>query len=160
FKGTPEMVESFFRGLADDVRRELSEVGIQSIEKLVGRNELLFQNPDVKLPRGVSVDLSQLVQSDIKMRARSRTIGGSVEIADSDASSLTTAIDQVCKPAIYEKAQVKASFVIRNTDRAIGARLSGKIARVYGDAGLADGTIELNFRGCAGQSFGAFNIHG
>jgi len=162
FNGTPDMVESFFRGLADDVRRHLSEIGFQSLGRIVGRSELLFQNPDLKLPRGASVDLTQLVRSDIRIQstARSKSNPSSVGNAGNGAGSLVGAIDQVCKPAISEKLPVKASFVIRNTDRSIAARLAGKIARVYGDEGLPDGTIELNFRGSAGQSFGAFNIAG
>jgi len=157
FNGTPAMVESFFRGLADDVRHHLSELGIQSLEKLVGRSELLFQNPDVKLPRGVSVDLRQMLGSDVRMKSVARSTGDRLS---RDAGSLASAIDMVCEQAISERTAVKASFVIRNTDRAIGARLAGQIARVYGDAGLPDGTIELNFLGSAGQSFGAFNIAG
>jgi glutamate synthase (ferredoxin) len=156
FNGTPESVESFFRGLADDVRGHLAELGIQSLERIVGRSELLFQNPDVKLPRGVSVDLTQLIRSDVRMKSVARSPG---ELSR-DAGSLASAIDLVYEQAISERAAVKASFVIRNTDRAIGARLAGQIARVYGDAGLPEGTIELNFLGSAGQSFGAFNIAG
>jgi glutamate synthase domain-containing protein 2/glutamate synthase domain-containing protein 3 len=156
FTGTPEMVVGFFRALADDVRELLAEVGFVSLDQIVGRSDLLTEKRDLKLPRNASVDLSPMFR-----RVPDKSIAVVAEGRfQSDSGSLSKAIDEACSNAIYDGSTVRASFEIRNTDRAIGARLAGAIARGYGDAGLPDGTINLKFAGSAGQSFGAFNITG
>ena len=157
FSGTPEMVVSFFQALAEDTRQLLAEIGFRSLGQIVGRSDLLSQKTSVKLPRKASIDLGPLF----------RRVGENVELSpvidspsDTDVSSLPGAIEKACSAAIYDGLTVEAAFEIRNTDRTIGARLAGSIARRYGDAGLPDGTINLKFTGSAGQSFGAFNITG
>ena len=92
-----------------------------------------------------------------KPRFASRQIDA---LARNSAGSLSNAIDEACAEAIPNGSAITAAFEISNTDRAIGARIAGTIARSYGDAGLPDGTIDLSFAGSAGQSFGAFNIAG
>jgi glutamate synthase domain-containing protein 3 len=77
-----------------------------------------------------------------------------------DVGSLLNRIKESCSAAIYEGSTFTASFEINNTDRTVGASVSGAIARRFGNAGLPDGTINLKFAGSAGQSFGAFNITG
>ncbi|HSE38729.1 MAG TPA: glutamate synthase subunit alpha, partial [Blastocatellia bacterium] len=156
FTGTPEMVVGFFRALADDVRKLLAEIGFVSLDQIVGRSDLLSQKTDLELPRNASVDLSPMFRragdTSIAFVAKGR--------CHSVAGSLSQAIEKVCSSAIYDGSTARAAFEIRNTDRAIGARLAGAIARRYGDTGLPDGTIYLKFAGSAGQSFGAFNITG
>src|SRR5262249_10520970 len=77
-----------------------------------------------------------------------------------ERSPLSKILDEACSEPIKDGVPIAEDFEIRNTDRAIGARLAGAIARRYGDAGLADATIDLRFVGSAGQSFGAFNVAG
>ena len=158
FTGTPEMVVSFFRGMAEDVRHLLAEIGFRSLDQIIGRSDLLSQKTDLKLPRNANIDLGPLLRrADGSGITASRQIDA---LARNSAGSLSNDIDEACSEAIPNGSTVTAAFEISNTDRAIGARIAGTIARSYGDAGLPDGTIDLSFAGSAGQSFGAFNIAG
>jgi glutamate synthase domain-containing protein 2/glutamate synthase domain-containing protein 3/glutamate synthase domain-containing protein 1 len=156
FIGTPEMVVSFFEGLAEDIRILLARNGLPSIETAIGRTDLLYQKKDIGLPRGTTIDLSAILQ-----RASEKSGVGSPKTTTlRKPSSLSAVLDETCAAAISDGVPIAGEFKIRNTDRAIGARLSGAIARSFGDSGLADGTIDLRFVGSAGQSFGAFNVAG
>ena len=156
FTGTPEMVVSFFRALSEDVRRLLAQSGVRSLDQIVGRCELLSQKTDAKLPRSAGVDLGPLFRR-VDVDSRPVSI---VTAPTKDVGSLLNRIKESCSAAIYEGSTFTASFEINNTDRTVGASVSGAIARRFGNAGLPDGTINLKFAGSAGQSFGAFNITG
>ncbi len=158
FPGTPEMVVSFFRAMAEEIRQLLADIGLRSLDQVVGRSDLLSQKTDLKLPRRASIDLGPLLRrADGNGLTASRLIDTP---AHNSAGSLSNAIEEACSEAIRDGSTIAAAFDIRNTDRAIGARIAGAIARRYGDAGLPDATINLSFAGSAGQSFGAFNIAG
>ncbi|MEK6408445.1 MAG: glutamate synthase large subunit [Acidobacteriota bacterium] len=158
FTGTPEMVVSFFRALAEDIRQLLAGIGVQSLDQIVGRSDLLSQKTDLKLPRSARIDLGPLLRrADGSGLTASRFMDSP---ARNSGGSLSNAIEEAGSEAIRDGSTVAAAFEIRNTDRAIGARIAGTIARRYGDAGLPDRTINLSFAGSAGQSFGAFNIAG
>jgi glutamate synthase (ferredoxin) len=158
FTGTPEMVVTFFRAMAEQTREILAELGFRSLDQVVGRTDLLSQKTDLKLPRNVNIDLGPLLRRADGSRFTASSLIDAP--ASHSASSLSNAIEETCAEAIRDGAAIAAAFEIRNTDRAIGARIAGAIARRYGDAGLPDGTIDLSFAGSAGQSFGAFNING
>jgi glutamate synthase (ferredoxin) len=156
FSGTPEMVVTFFTGLAEDIRSLLAKNGLSSIQAAVGRTDLLYQKTNVNLPRG-AVDISAILRT---AGETSLPCGPMTNAIRKERSSLSVILDQACSEAIRDGLPMAADFVIRNTDRAIGARLAGEIASRYGDSGLGDGSIDLSFVGSAGQSFGAFNVHG
>jgi glutamate synthase (ferredoxin) len=155
FTGTPEMVVSFFRALAEEIRQLLAEIGFASVDQIIGRSDLLTQK-SFTLPRDAKIDLRSMLN-----RAIASSLAPSKTTApNASAGSLAIAIESACSRAFDDGSTITAAFEIRNTDRAIGARLAGEIARRYGDTGLPDGTINLEFSGSAGQSFGAFNIDG
>ena len=158
FNGTPEMVVRFFQALAEDVRRRLAELGFRSMQEIIGRSDLLFQKNGMELPKPIDIDLKPMLRRAAGNESLSMPFDEMP--AAKLASSFSDAIDKASSNAIHIGSTATASFAIRNTDRAIGARLAGTIARRYGDAGLPDGTIDLRFEGAAGQSFGAFNIAG
>jgi glutamate synthase (ferredoxin) len=169
FTGTPEMVVKFFRALAEDVRHLLADLGFRSLDQIVGRSDLLRPKTNLNLPKAASFDLGpMLARAEARVEAR---VEGHPEghrsprrftaaTAARSASFLQDSIEQACSEAVESGLPVTARFEIRNTDRAIGTRLAGDIARRCGDAGLPDGMIDLRFVGSAGQSFGAFNIAG
>ena len=158
FTGTPEMVVRFFREMAEDIRRLLAEIGFHSLDQIVGRSDLLVQKTGLKLPRGGNIDLGPVLR---RAEASALTASRSTDApSQNSAGSLSNAIEEACSVAIRDGSRVDAAFEITNTDRAIGARIAGAIARRCGDAGLPDLTINLRFTGSAGQSFGAFNIAG
>lgn len=154
FTGLPERVEHFFRLLAEEVRQWLSYLGVRSLDEIVGRTDLLEQL-EVSPRPGVKVDLSRLLthaQYDGSHCAAQRLY--------ESPDSLATQMDGLLADAIANKTGGDHRFLIHNTDRSIGARLSGTIARAHGNHGMSDAPLNLRFRGTAGQSFGAFNAGG
>ena len=154
FTGLPERVEAFFRLLSEEVRQWLSYLGAKSLDEIVGRTDLLEQL-QVSPREGVHVDLSRLLkgaQYDAGHCAAQRLY--------ESPDSLATQLDGLLAEPIAKKTGGDHRFLIHNTDRSIGARLSGAIARAHGNLGMADAPLNLRFRGTAGQSFGAFNAGG
>jgi glutamate synthase domain-containing protein 2/glutamate synthase domain-containing protein 1/glutamate synthase domain-containing protein 3 len=158
FAGTPENVIRFFHSLAEDIRRLLANLGLRSLDEIVGRSDLLLQKSGVSSGKTASLDLSPILASVEGSEALPARFAGVRHQKQDD--SMNNLLAKTCAHAIHEEKQISASFEIRNTDRTVGARLAGMIASRYGDAGLPEGTIDLAFRGSAGQSFGAFNIAG
>ncbi len=154
FTGQPERVENFFRLLAEEVRQWLSVLGVRSLDEIVGRTELL-QQLEVSPRPGVRVDLSRLLHPVHQDRSAC-----AAERLYESPDSLATQLDGLMAAPIADKSGGEQRFLIHNTDRSIGARLSGAIARAHGNHGMSDAPINLRFRGTAGQSFGAFNAGG
>lgn len=154
FTGLPERVENFFRLLSEEVRQWLSYLGAKSLDEIVGRTDLLEQIDASPRP-GVRVDLSRLLKG-VQVDGESCAAQRLYESPD----SLATQMDGLLADAIAKKSGGDHRFLIHNTDRSIGARLSGAIARTHGNLGMADAPLTLRFRGTAGQSFGAFNAGG
>jgi len=154
FTGLPERVETFFRLLTEEVRGWLSRLGVRSLDQIVGRTDLL-QQIDYSPREGVHVDLSRLL-------AGARVEGGTcaAQRLYESPDSLACQLDGELAQAIGTKAGGDHRHLIHNTDRSIGTRLSGAIARAHGNHGMDDAPIQLRFRGSAGQSFGAFNAGG
>jgi len=155
FKGLPERAETYFRNVAEDVREWLAVLGLRSLDEAVGRTDLLEQTLHATR-EDVDVDLSRLLQRDPSHAA---AYCGSPAL-QAPPDGLAARLDTALAAAIDAGSGGEHSDVIRNTDRSIGARLSGRIARVHGDTGMATRPITLRLRGSAGQSFGAFNAGG
>ena len=152
--GKPEMVVAFLTHLAQHVRELLADLGYERLEDVIGRADLLAQLPPEEGQRAAGIDLSRMIAVvDPEGLQPHRSM---VQSNDRDEALLDDRIIEDVRSAIDGGAPLQRSYPIRNTDRSVGARLSGEIARRYGDTGLSDGSIELSFRGSAGQSFGAF----
>ena len=154
FTGLPERVENFFRLLSEEVRQWLSYLGARSLDEIIGRTDLLEQV--TTSPRaGVNVDLSRLLKG-----AHVDNSSCAAQRLYESPDSLATQLDGLLAEPIRNKSGGEHRFLIHNTDRSIGTRLSGAIARTHGNQGMADAPVNLRFRGTAGQSFGAFNAGG
>ncbi|HEX2184564.1 MAG TPA: glutamate synthase large subunit, partial [Chloroflexota bacterium] len=155
FAGTPEMVIHFFAHVAQDVRELLASLGARTLDEVIGRSDLLRHRQDDSLPRSRLLDLSAVLhQVDPEGRRPRRCLQ-----PRNDRTGYEPLDDEIIAqagPAIERGEAVSLRFPIRNSQRTVGARLSGEIARRYGDAGLPAGTVSLRFTGSAGQSFGAF----
>jgi glutamate synthase (ferredoxin) len=158
FAGKPEMVEAFFTSLAEEVRALLAHLGVRSIAEIIGRSELLIEKADVRLPRDVELQLQPLIAQADPGGARPRR--SMQERNGEPQASLGDRFLRDARAAIANTRSVTLDYPIGNTHRAVGARVAGEIARRYGNAGLAGATIDATFTGTAGQSFGAFAIHG
>ncbi len=155
FTGLPERVEHFFRNVAEDVRELLASIGARSLDEVVGRTDLLEQHLR-ETREGVDIDLSRLLARDPSHAAA--YCGAPALQAPPDG--LAARLDAALTGAIERGEGGEHADTVRNTDRSIGTRLSGLVARHHGNAGMADRPVTLRLTGSAGQSFGAFNAGG
>ncbi|MDR1331141.1 MAG: glutamate synthase large subunit [Tannerella sp.] len=158
FHGRHEYVVNFFTFLAREVREYLAEMGFAKLEDIIGRTDLLERKPLTGNRKHDLLDFAGLLHFPVEghtfaVRRTAKQIHRITEIKDRD-------IIRQSKDAIESRQAVSLDYAIANTDRAVGAMLSGIIAKKYGHAGLPDGTLNVRFKGSAGQSFGAFLAHG
>ena len=165
FTGTPDHVVNFFVFIANEVREILAELGFKSFNEIIGKRELLnFETADQHW-KAHGVDLSKLI---VPLEAAPNE---KFYNCQSQNHQLEKALDNILieksKRAIEEKQVVKIKSNIQNINRTVGAMLSGRIAKKHGHEGLPHNTINVNFTGSAGQSFGAwlskgvtFNLEG
>ena len=158
YPGTPEMVVNFMLGVANEVRAMLANLGHRSLNDIIGRPELLQPIDLEDYPKAAMLDLSEILTPADPTGTQPRY--HLQERNNRDDIPLDDRILVEAEEAIERKTSVQLSYSIRNTHRTVGAKLSGEIARRYGDAGLPDRTIQCHFEGSAGQSFGAFCISG
>ena len=158
FVGRSEYVVNFFRFLAREIRETLAEIGVRSLDEVIGRTDMLCVKADYTTPKTSHLDFSRLLYmpSEAKVNAIINVVPQKHDIDH----VLDRELISRAYPAIESGMPVELEFPIHNTDRSVGAMLSGVIARKYGNAGLSDGTISCTFHGSAGQSFGAFLAHG
>jgi glutamate synthase (NADPH) large chain len=154
FAGQPEHVINLFFFIAEQVRQYMAQMGFRKFDEMVGRVDMLDTRLATDHWKAKGIDLSSILYNpELPSRVARRCLKaqdhGLNEIMDH-------ALIEAAKPALEHQQAVEATFSIRNVDRTVGAMLGGQIARKYGSAGLLDNTIRLNFKGSAGQSFGAF----
>ena len=154
FKGQPEHVINFFFYLAEQVREYMAQMGFRKFDEMVGRVDMLETQAAVDHWKAKGIDLSSILYAP---PLPARVARHCVQAQD---HGLEQALDHqliaAARPALEKKTPVQASFAIRNVHRTVGTMLGGEIARRYGMEGLPDGTIQFDFTGSAGQSFGAF----
>jgi glutamate synthase (NADPH/NADH) large chain len=158
FIGLPDMVTNYFRFVAEDVRRILAELGVKRLEDLIGRTEYL-ERIEGLTERQNRLDLSPLL-SDTGLTDDADRFCVAERNPPHDKGELARRIEDDTREAVDQASGGRFEYAIRNSDRSIGARLSGAIARVHGNQGMVDHPIALDFTGTAGQSFGAFNAGG
>jgi glutamate synthase (ferredoxin) len=158
FPGKPEMVMSFFRYLAQEVRELLASLGLRSVEEAVGRTDLLRQRKTGN-PNADMLDLTPVLGAARMVAGNAIRHGGKRNSLPAE-ESLNDRIMHDTRGALAARGPVTLSYAVRNQDRSVGTRLAGAIGQIYGDKGLPTGTITVNLRGSAGQSFGAFNAPG
>ena len=155
FNGQPEHVINYLFLVAEEARAIMARLGIKSIDDLVGRTDLLSTEKVKQHWKSSQLDLSPLlvsaeeIRSDVEIR---KTID---QVHDID-SVIDHSLIKNCKDALNKKDRVEFNHEITNLNRATGAMLSHEIAKLWGEEGLPQDTIRVNFSGSAGQSFGAF----
>jgi len=158
FIGLPEMVMNYFRFVATEVRTHLSNLGVTRLEQIIGRVDMLEQLPG-ETRRHSRLDLSPLM-SDQGLGDEKARFCDETRNEPFDKGVLAESMMKIIMPAIHAKRGGEFEFAIRNDDRSIGARLSGEIARKYGNLGMADAPLTIRLHGTAGQSFGVWNVAG
>lgn len=158
FKGTVEMAMNFFRFVAEETRSWLAQLGVRSLEELVGRVDLLERLPG-NTPRQRKLDLSRLLSNDHIPADKPNTC--QVERNHPfDPGRLAEEMVRDTAETIAAKKGGEFSYRVTNCDRSIGARLSGEIAEQHGNQGMVSAPVTLNLTGTAGQSFGVWNVGG
>ena len=153
FKGTPEHVINFFFFVAEEVRTILAEIGVRSIEELIGQADLLAHAPRPGMAKAAGLDFSRLF---FKPDAPAEAIRWTERQKHPIDDVLDRALVAEAEPALTSGRPVVIETKVRSLNRTVGAMLSGEVAKRYGDEGLADDTILVKLTGTAGQSFGAF----
>ena len=156
FQGKVEYVVNFFTFLAQQVREYLAEIGVKSLKEIIGHTELIEVRTDTATDKQKTIDFARLLHKPDTDKALYWDRGAYTKVSGVKDEEIIRAAEA----AIEKGEEVNLDYAIKNTDRAVTTMLSGVIAKKYGETGLPDGTINIKFKGSAGQSFGAFAVHG
>ena len=158
YRGKVEHVVNFFTFMAQGLREIMAELGFRSIAEMVGQSQCLEFREDVNHWKYKGVDLSPILykQEPEEGDSLSQTIGQQHLIHD----IIDRKLIKDAAAALADCEKVKLSYPIVNTDRSVGAMLSNEISKIYKGEGLPEGTIDVKFKGSAGQSFGVFTAKG
>ncbi|SQI43200.1 Glutamate synthase [NADPH] large chain precursor [Leminorella richardii] len=157
YHGLPERVMNYFRFIAEETRRIMAELGVAQLTDLIGRTDLLIEL-DGFSAKQQNLDLSSLLAC--AQPHPGKALYCTENNPPFDKGTLNQTLLSQATPFVQAKQSKSFYFDIRNTDRSVGAALSGAIARQHGDQGLAGDPIRVNFSGTAGQSFGVWNAGG
>ena len=174
FRGSYKHLINYFKFLAEEVREYLAEMGYTSLNDIIGHTELIVRrkNEDVMAVDEDDTDSKKAVKFieektdllDFSRLLHRETGHCTLYNTTQQIHDLDNVLDQQiingAQKAIEKQEEVNLDYAIKNTDRAAGAMLSGLIASKYGEAGLPDKTVNVKFKGSAGQSFGAFLVNG
>lgn len=152
FKGSADHLVNYFTFLATEVREIMASLGFRTIEEMVGQYQCLTKREDVKHWKHKNIDISEFlykIETELPL-VKSEPQENGLE------DSLSWKMLEVSQEALKKKGQVSAEFEIKNTDRAVGTILSHELTKIYHSEGMPEDSLIFNFKGTAGQSFGAF----
>jgi len=158
FKGKPEHVVNFMYFVAQELREIMAKLGFRTIDEMVGKVEKLDRNTAIEHYKSRGIDLTPILHKV--------EVDADVDIFNTETQDhqLERALDfeiiDKAHPALFRKEPTVLDLKINNENRAVGAILSNEISKIYGAQGLPENTLKINFKGSAGQSFGAFATKG
>ncbi len=158
FIGLPEMVINYFKFVAQECRELMAQMGVRTIAEIIGHTDLLRVLPGETL-RQRKLDLQPILANSALVTDRPQYCVDPRN-APFDQGALAETMVADMRSAIDAKSGGEFSYEVRNYHRSIGARISGQIARRWGNYGMSDAPIQVNLRGSAGQSFGVWNAGG
>ncbi|MGB8705150.1 MAG: glutamate synthase large subunit, partial [Gillisia sp.] len=158
FTGTPEHVINFLYFVAQELRQIMADLGFRTINEMVGQNQKLDMNRAIDHYKAQGIDLSKILYKPAIKD------GTPLHNTGTQNHNLENVLDfeilSKAHPAIYRKEPMSLDFRISNINRTTGAIISNEISKMHGAKGLPKNTLNLNFKGSAGQSFGSFATHG
>jgi glutamate synthase (ferredoxin) len=158
FKGTPEHVINFFFYVAQELRKIMAQLGYRTLAEMVGQTHKINSNKAIKHYKAKGLDLSSILH---RPTAYKNMIVKNTEEQDHSLENvLDFTILKDSNKALYRKEKMNLAYPIKNTNRTVGAIISNEISKIYGHLGLPEDTLNINFTGSAGQSFGAFGAFG
>ena len=155
FIGKSDYLVNYFTFLAQEVREYLAEIGFTMLEDIVGHTELIEKKKPTS-EKTATLDFTRLLNKEANTCSLYHTINQPHDLDN----VLDQQIIRAAQRSIADKEEVNLDYAIKNTDRAVGTMLSGMIAERYGEDALPTDTINVRFKGSAGQSFGAFLVKG
>ncbi len=156
FIGKYEYIVNYFTMMAQEIREYLAEMGYTKLDDIVGHTELIISKKTQTGSKPSMLDFHRLLNKEKGNCSLYHTTSQIHNLKD----VLDQQIIRASQKAIDSQEEVNLDYAIKNTDRAVGTMLSGTIAEKYGEAGLPDSTVNIKFKGSAGQSFGAFLVKG
>lgn len=158
FSGQAEYITNYFRFVVRELREIMAQLGLKSINEMIGRTDLLEVDKNILPWKAKELDLSRvLYKPDLPAQVGRYKIISQEHGID---QVLDLKLIESVKSGLDKDGRVKMELPIKNSDRAVGAMLSGYVAKNFGEAGLVEKSIHCNFKGYAGQSFGAFLVPG
>jgi len=158
FKGTPEHVINFFFYVAEELRKIMAQLGYRTLAEMVGQTHKINSNKAIKHYKAKGLDLSSILH---RPTAYKNMIVKNTEEQDHNLENvLDFTLLKDSNRALYRKEKMNLAYPIKNTNRTVGAIISNEISKIYGHLGLPEDTLNINFTGSAGQSFGAFGAFG
>lgn len=158
FNGKVESLVNYFTFVAEELREVMANLGIKNIEDMIGKTELLEPNEEILDWKSKDIDFQDILYKP------ETPDGKGVVYSNFQKHDLDDILDikliDMAKNSLLKEKKIKQNITIKNTNRTVGAKLSGEVCYVYGEKGLPDDTIHFKFRGNAGQSFGAFLAKG
>ncbi|MCT4698676.1 glutamate synthase large subunit [Tenacibaculum haliotis] len=158
FKGTPEHVINFFYYIAEELRQIMAQLGFRTLAEMVGQTDKINANKAIKHYKAKGLDLSSILHRPATYKSMV------LKNTETQEHNLENVLDfTILKDshrALYRKEKMNLTYPIKNTNRTVGAIVSHEVSKIYGHLGLPEDTLNLNFTGSAGQSFGAFGAHG
>lgn len=158
FKGKPEHVVNYMYFIAEELREIMAKLGFRTVEEMVGQVQKLDRNKAIEHFKSQGIDLTPILHTIDKPAGVD--IYNTQEQNHGLHNSLDFEIVELAHTALFRKEKTVLDMEIHNTDRAVGAILSNEISKIYGEQGLPENTLKVNFKGSAGQSFGAFATKG
>ena len=154
FSGKPEFVVNFFEFIAEEVREHMAALGYRTVAEMIGRAETIDMAPALNHWKARGLDLSSILYVPETRYGMAR------HNTKTQDHGLDRALDktliELCGAALADGSPVSLELPIRNVNRTVGTMLGAEVTRRYGGAGLPDNTIQIQFTGSAGNSFGAF----
>ncbi len=160
FPGEPDHVIAFMLFVAEEVRHHLAELGFSRFEDVVGRVDLLAPDPAALAQLAAPPSLAPLLWDPDPARRRPRRRLQRRNDRPEEGPPLGQLLADDCEPSVRGPRPFRKVYAITNRERSVGARLAGAIAETRSEAGLPEGLLQLELRGAAGQSFGAFCTRG
>lgn len=158
FKGTPEHVINFFYYVAEELRSIMAQLGFRTLTEMVGQTHKINANTAIKHYKAKGLDLSSILH---RPSAYNQLTVKNTEKQDHNLDNvLDFTILRDSHRALYRKEKMTLEYPINNLNRTVGAIVSNEISKIYGHLGLPEDTLNINFKGSAGQSFGAFGAFG
>ena len=158
FKGTPEHVINFFYYVAEELRQIMAQLGFRTLAEMVGQTHKINANKAIKHYKAKGLDLSSILYRPSAYK--NMTVRNTEEQEHNLDDVLDFTILKDSHRALYRKEKMNLQYPIKNVNRTVGAIVSNEISKIYGHLGLPEDTLNINFTGSAGQSFGAFGAFG